>query len=159
CKEITTDAMDAFGRSIKLAVEKVGQIADELDHSMIKEAARFADRAGAVANLIKTAVDALSGVAAFQSVPTEAFDTLFAAIKTAIQKMQDLTANIDTDMRTRGEAIATKSMAVFSAIKVGFEGFARLAYFKLPTRRSSDLFGRSIKLAVEKVGQIADELD
>src|SRR5215813_3388852 len=135
-----SDVVDFFGqlaeetpnkleKHIKKFANRIGG-AIELIGPAVEGFARFADRAGAVANLIKTAVDALSGVTAFQSVPAEAFDTLFAAIKTAIQKMQDLAANLDTDMLTRAEAIATKSMAVFSAIKAGVEALSALRDYK-----------------------------
>ena len=129
-KNVLPETLDAFAATLKLAVNKMGEIAEEVDKSMVKTAARFADRANAVVGLIKNALDAFAPLATFAAIPGEAMDALFAGISLAVSKMEQLAGTLDTELLSRAVSIANQSQAIFGAIKAGVDSLTSLVDFK-----------------------------
>lgn len=129
-KPITQEVMATFVASLKELVERMGQLAEEMDQGMVKAAARFSERAGTVVSVLSEGVEGLKGLADLASVPSAAFDAFFTGLREAVTRMQDIAATISTDFLGQAEVIAQKAVTIFGAIKSGVESLSALSEFK-----------------------------
>lgn len=158
-KPITDEAFDIFATNLETVMVKVGDLAQRLDQFAVKQAARFADRAGAVTDLMKTAIDALVALATIKPVAPEAFDVLFNGISAAITRMSAMAENLSTEGLTKAEAVAQKSLAIFAAIKAGVEALSALGGYKGIAQQAIDDVVNDFKRAIDLLGLLMGEAE
>lgn len=160
-KTVPESALDAFADSLTRAMTRLGQIAEEIDRKMMKDAQRFSERAAAVVQLVALGVDAFLKMIDFKPVTMEAFDALYDGIKEAIRRMTDLVTSLDTEMLSRAEVVAAKSLAIFEAIKAAVETFSLLRDYKSITNEAIDALVNDFRqaiVALDKMIGFTDEL-
>lgn len=120
-KSVPADAMDAFGESLRLAVLKMTAIADSMDQSGVKAAARFAERADVITNLLKGGAEGLAAVLNFQPVSGAAMDAFFESIKIALAKMIELSTQMEGESLSKAVSIANAIAPIAAAVKAWAE--------------------------------------
>ncbi len=154
---VSASMIDQFGESLKLAVEKIGAIADEMDKFMVKAAARFAERAAVVVELVGGAVEAFSKLSDFKAPGAGLFDALFKSIKQAIDQMTEMVKTLDLEMLGQAEAVALKSGAIFEALRSALETFSSLReYTELPGDALRALVN-DMKRAISILSELVDD--
>lgn len=135
-QRIPLEVFDLFGADLQLAVQKMTEIAGQIDKGMLKEANFFAEKTQAVVDVIAGAMLAFlggpnsPGLAQFATIPGEVMDAFFTAFLAVTNKMAELTNTIDTTVLAQAEMVAQKSMAVFAAIKAAVESLGALRDYK-----------------------------
>jgi phage-related protein len=129
-KGISAEIFDLFSRDLEFAVNKMIEVSDNISNRFLKQARRFSERALSIVALIKEGVDAFKGINEYQAISPEIFNSFLADLRMAVEKMQLVVNQIDTEMLSMASAFAQKSMAIFAAIKAGVEAFSALRDYK-----------------------------
>lgn len=158
---IPAQVFDIFAADLKLAVEKMGAIADSVDMGMVKQAQRFSDKVRSVTALIADAMAAFlggkdsPGLADYAKIPIEVFDAFFADIVIATNKMAEVITLIDTSMLAQSELFAEKMEPVFKALKTAIEALVPLKeYTRIPAdtfQAFMDNFGQAIETMIAMI--------
>lgn len=153
-KGIAVEVFDLFAKDLELAVNKMIVIADDINKRLLKQAARFAERAIAIVSVIREGVEAFKGINGYRSVAVEVFDQFLADLKLAVVKMQQVVDEIDTTMMAMASDFSQKSLAVFAAIKAGVEAFTLLRDYKAIPAEALDSVIADFKLAVKLLSDV-----
>lgn len=135
-QRIPIEVFDLFAADLQLAVQKMAEIAGQIDNGLLKQANFFAEKTQAVVDVIAGAMTAFlggpdsPGLVKFVSIPSEVLDAFFTAFLAVTNRMAGLVNSVDTSMLAQAEMVAQKSMAVFAAIKAAVESLTALAAFK-----------------------------
>lgn len=155
-KPIDDSTLDAFMASLRSVIERMGQLADEMDQGMVKAAARFAERAGVVVSILSDGVNGLKSLADLAPIPAEAFDIFFSGIQTVIAKMTDMASTISTEFLGKAQIFAEKAVTIFGSIKAGVEALSALRDFKGVLSETFEAFFNDFNAAVDMVSAMAN---
>lgn len=154
-KPIPEGAFDILKSSLLTFVSKLGDLAEFFDKKLLKAVAFLAEKITPTVDLWKGGVEAINSMADIKAPSPGAFNTLFAGIEAAINGMIDLAGRLSTEGLNRAQAIATASLAIFSAIKAGVEALAQLQTYK---DVATDVFGaflNNFNQAIDMLVQMA----
>jgi hypothetical protein len=126
-KSIASDSFDALGVDIRLAVSKMGEIADAIGLEAAEKAGKFADSAGRVIAIIKNAVESFNALDSLQNVEEGPFNALEIYIRRSIELMARISGSMTDALMQEVETFSNKTKAVFDALRSAVGVFVELS--------------------------------
>lgn len=155
-QSVMPETLRTFGADVEAAIALMIQIAERMDVGGMKAAARFAERAAAILQMIATGVGAFKDLVTYATIKAviQAFGD---DLELAITVMEAISQRMDGDFLGRAVSFSAASQAVSEAIKAGVEALKAVGELKAVPQEAFgaflDGFTKAMQLTESLIGR------
>jgi len=150
-------AISLFAMALDNVIAVLARIAISFSADAVRAAQAFSKSVGDVVSLIGTAVDALTKLEDFRTVPVTAIAAFAVALDTTIGMLARMALSFDRDAVAAAAAFAESAGKVVGVIASGVDAFIKLIGFRGVPAVALTAFGESLRQAINLIGGMASQ--
>lgn len=160
-KSLVKEAMSGVSEAVVLADKIVAPYAKQVSKKTLQSLADFSEANGKVVGLIKSAVEAFSGLRDYKRPPKAVYVGIAADIKYALMAVEAIAVQFKTKALVSANTFSEQAGAVIGLIGNALDGFSKIDPKKGYVRAPAGIFdaiSADIKLAVIALGNAAKSM-